>query len=216
MLKKLALMIVSAYMFAVTPASAGLTTFTNEGTFNTAIGGTSLTVEGFETLTLGLASGPYVSGGVSMNTTSGDTFGNTSVNLVTEGARAENWQQNADGDITFTFAAGIDAFGIDITDFGYPSTNTMNVSVNGGTFFDMFAGHSGGVGNLLFLGLYNDMTAFTTVTFSDTASSADGIGLDRLQYGMVDVPQVPVPAAIWLFGTALIGLVGFSKRRKVA
>ncbi|MDH3380209.1 MAG: VPLPA-CTERM sorting domain-containing protein, partial [Gammaproteobacteria bacterium] len=27
---------------------------------------------------------------------------------------------------------------------------------------------------------------------------------------------VPVPAAIWLFGTALIGLVGFSKRKKAA
>ena len=27
---------------------------------------------------------------------------------------------------------------------------------------------------------------------------------------------VPIPAAVWLFGTALIGLVGFSKRRKVA
>ena len=27
---------------------------------------------------------------------------------------------------------------------------------------------------------------------------------------------VPVPAAAWLFGTALIGLVGFSKRRKAA
>ena len=25
---------------------------------------------------------------------------------------------------------------------------------------------------------------------------------------------VPVPAAIWLFGTALVGLVGFGKRRK--
>jgi len=27
---------------------------------------------------------------------------------------------------------------------------------------------------------------------------------------------VPVPAAVWLFGTALIGLVGFSKRKKAA
>ncbi len=27
---------------------------------------------------------------------------------------------------------------------------------------------------------------------------------------------VPVPAAVWLFGTALIGLVGFGKRRKTA
>jgi hypothetical protein len=30
------------------------------------------------------------------------------------------------------------------------------------------------------------------------------------------VPAVPVPAAFWLFGTALIGLIGFSKRRKTA
>lgn len=30
------------------------------------------------------------------------------------------------------------------------------------------------------------------------------------------VSAVPVPAAIWLFGTAFIGLVGFNKRRKTA
>ena len=29
-------------------------------------------------------------------------------------------------------------------------------------------------------------------------------------------PAVPVPAAVWLFGTALIGLIGFGKRRKTA
>ena len=32
---------------------------------------------------------------------------------------------------------------------------------------------------------------------------------------LVRVNPVPAPAAIWLFGTALIGLVGFNKRRKV-
>ena len=31
-----------------------------------------------------------------------------------------------------------------------------------------------------------------------------------------EVSAIPIPAAIWLFGTALIGLVGFSKRRKAA
>jgi hypothetical protein len=30
------------------------------------------------------------------------------------------------------------------------------------------------------------------------------------------VSVIPVPAAVWLFGTALIGLFGFSKRRKAA
>ena len=34
--------------------------------------------------------------------------------------------------------------------------------------------------------------------------------------GMHSPSPVPVPAAIWLFGTALLGLVGFSKRRKAA
>jgi hypothetical protein len=31
-----------------------------------------------------------------------------------------------------------------------------------------------------------------------------------------DISPVPVPAAVWLFGTALIGFVGMSRRRKVA
>ncbi len=31
-----------------------------------------------------------------------------------------------------------------------------------------------------------------------------------------ELSPVPVPAAVWLFGTALIGLVGFSKKRKAA
>lgn len=42
-----------------------------------------------------------------------------------------------------------------------------------------------------------------------------GIEVDHLQYGG-GVSAIPVPAAVWLFGTALIGLVGFSKRREAA
>ena len=34
------------------------------------------------------------------------------------------------------------------------------------------------------------------------------------EYGAVSA--VPVPAAIWLFGTALVGFIGMSRRRKVA
>jgi hypothetical protein len=42
------------------------------------------------------------------------------------------------------------------------------------------------------------------------------VGMDlRLELSEVPVPT-PVPAAVWLFGTALIGFVGMSRRRKVA
>ena len=34
--------------------------------------------------------------------------------------------------------------------------------------------------------------------------------------GQVLVNAVPIPAAIWLFGTALVGFIGMSRRRKVA
>jgi len=39
------------------------------------------------------------------------------------------------------------------------------------------------------------------------------IGFDDVQ---LTVSAVPVPAAVWLFGTALVGLFGFGKRRKTA
>lgn len=33
------------------------------------------------------------------------------------------------------------------------------------------------------------------------------------QYG-IEVSQIPVPAAVWLFGSGLLGLVGIARRRK--
>jgi hypothetical protein len=45
--------------------------------------------------------------------------------------------------------------------------------------------------------------------------STAGLSTFSLTFNLVEPPPpVPVPAAVWLFGTALIGLVGFSKRRK--
>ena len=35
------------------------------------------------------------------------------------------------------------------------------------------------------------------------------------QYG-IQISQVPLPAAVWLFGSGLIGLIGISRRKKAA
>ena len=42
---------------------------------------------------------------------------------------------------------------------------------------------------------------------------ASAVDFDNVQ---LSVSAVPVPAAVWLFGTALIGFIGVSRRRKVA
>ena len=58
---------------------------------------------------------------------------------------------------------------------------------------------------LLDIGLSNTLSRVYSITYDNYSITA-----------VNGVPEVPVPAAVWLFGTALIGLVGFSKRRKAA
>jgi hypothetical protein len=40
--------------------------------------------------------------------------------------------------------------------------------------------------------------------------------VDDIELNGSSIPAVPIPAAVWLFGTAMIGLFGFGKRRKAA
>ena len=50
----------------------------------------------------------------------------------------------------------------------------------------------------------------------DVSYLLDNIGTDIVRLSVVDTSVVPVPPAVWLFGTALVGLIGFSKRRKAS
>jgi hypothetical protein len=61
-------------------------------------------------------------------------------------------------------------------------------------------------------------TLFATLVYGDDVFAVDNLyvayGGDVRVYGQfAGVSAAPIPAAIWLFGTALIGLVGFSKRK---
>jgi len=64
-----------------------------------------------------------------------------------------------------------------------------------------------------FSGLWDDVYTSEVRLFGTPLAGTPGItaGIDNYI-----VSAVPIPAAVWLFGTALIGLVGFSKRRKAA
>ena len=39
--------------------------------------------------------------------------------------------------------------------------------------------------------------------------------ISNITFTAAEMPSVPVPAAMWLFGSGLIGLVGFARRIKV-
>ncbi len=57
----------------------------------------------------------------------------------------------------------------------------------------------------------------TTSSYAHVFGVAISPGDSFLHFGhaWVRTSVVPVPAAAWLFGTAIIGLVGFSRRRKI-
>jgi hypothetical protein len=64
-----------------------------------------------------------------------------------------------------------------------------------------------------------DTSGGITLQFNSACAPIDGCIADYfidnvLISADVEVPQVPVPAAVWLFGSGLLGLIGVARRRK--
>ena len=111
-------------------------------------------------------------------------------------------------------------FSIDVTNalFSFrttPGTSTFTAYLDGAQQETFNAATNGDAGDDT-----GRFYGFTGILFNKITISANtGIGsynLDNLQFNAAPLSAVPVPAAVWLFGTALFGLIGFSKRRKVA
>ena len=54
------------------------------------------------------------------------------------------------------------------------------------------------------------------LVFFEGTTDIGGLQAARVDNMSLTVSPVPIPAAVWLFGTALIGLVGFNRRKKAA
>ena len=63
--------------------------------------------------------------------------------------------------------------------------------------------------DLSLLGLFDETTGGSIITYLTMSCVND----EALVYA--DVSPVPLPAAVWLFGSALIGFIGMSRRTKV-
>ena len=70
---------------------------------------------------------------------------------------------------------------------------------------DGFFDGLGGINDFQLITLDTNWSNLTRVEFDNSAYSLDNIQLD--------INPVPIPAAFWLFGSGVIGLIGFSKRK---
>ena len=181
-----------------------------------------------------LASGAILNGGFESGNLSNWTFsGNVGVTdgvgllccAPSEGtyfAAFNGGNSTPDGSISQTFAttAGIEyliAF-----DFGKggvaPGTAALQAVVQGQGGFtrslDVFdsTGAQPGLYDRYLLSYLADSTS-ATITFLDRSNATNNFDtlLDN-----ITINPVPIPAAAWLFGTALIGLIGLGKRRQSA
>ena len=108
---------------------------------------------------------------------------------------------------TPVFAIGADLF----DDFDGLHTLSLLVETNEGNTYQISeTSNQPQAGFLGFLSLEGIIAA----QFFDDSNNV--IEVDNLTVSVSGLSEVPVPAAFWLFATALVGLVGFSKRRKVA
>lgn len=122
--------------------------------------------------------------------------------------------------ITGSTTAGLNMSGWRVSWNGIPSINMGGGAWATGTG----TGHTGatgtfvsGVGNFTWSGVYG--TAYT-LNYRATVPIGDPSGFGGVKYelhleGIVTAapPAVPVPAAAWLFGSGLMGLVGVARRK---
>ncbi len=104
---------------------------------------------------------------------------------------------------------------------GVVSTGTGPVAADGTMYFEVATGQVAGTIDFE----YGTTTGIRVINVWDvnTDGSLTAVGVPGMENGpfpgfnaAFDVTPVPVPAAVWLFGSGLLGLVGIARRRKAA
>ena len=146
------------------------------------------------------------------------TSGNFTTNAGCSGTNAgSEVGANTPNPTPMTFS-GFSAFEIGMT-FGNDENSIFDVTLSifdNATLLDsVLVTTNGNDISDQFIGLVSDL-AFNSVSLAyGTGSGTLAHFITRIDIGYDDVSVVPVPAAVWLFGTALIGFFGYSRRRKI-
>jgi hypothetical protein len=126
----------------------------------------------------------------------------------------------ATSSFSITFSAPVAAFGfmgVDIGDFNGQVTVTTAGGLN--QVFNVGNTIGGAGGGVLFWGVIDNATTFTSVSFGNTNSGTDFFGFDQMTIGSLQqVTPVPEPEtyAMLLAGLGLLGFVARRRKQKLA
>ena len=203
--------LVAAFILGYSNSSFSLTTTYTDQTSFLNDAGSELFVIDFNGITNPLVSNGVFPGQVDFGSPEAsipdNVLFNSNAMTDTGSTTASNQVGPIDGD--FLTAAAVNAFSLDFSSSGNPQS--ISIFDLGGSLLDE---------NLLtpaggFFGLISDTSigSFLISNGEFSTNNRDRFFIDN--FAAYSASPVPVPAAIWLFGTALIGFVGMSRRRKV-
>jgi len=169
----------------------------------------------------------YASLGVLISSSYGDVTINTNSTFADTGANSLNGGDFRE--VIVTFVNPLDTSQAATTDFFQMTLGDIDIQGNGMTAFDVSGNQIGQI-------VYDcascprsvfDFPLFETLSLSVTGIHTVVISAGGQIFGDIaqaeatvdtfifnDVSAVPVPAAVWLFGSGLIGLAGFTRRKK--
>lgn len=203
--------LVTAFILGYSSSSFSLTTtYTNQTSFLNDVG-SELFVIDFDAIANPLVGNGVFSGQVDFGSPEAsnpdEVFFNSGAMTDMGSTTALNGVGPIDGDFLTPDAV----FGFSLAFSSSGSPQTISIFDLGGTIIDSVLTPSAG-----FFGLLTDTqigSFLITNGISSVSDLPDRFFID--DFKAYSTSPVPVPAAVWLFGTALIGFVGMSRRRKV-
>ena len=120
---------------------------------------------------------------------------------------------NTAQEYTTTPITGSTETGLDFSGLNWPWNGIENIDFGTGAWG---AGYTNGIANFTWDGIYGHSY---TIDYHLAIAPGDPSGLGGVKFAYHfegTVEAVPVPAAVWLFGSGLVGLVGVAKRKNGA
>ncbi len=216
---KLTQYVLVVYLTFITSSAFATTNYSDEATFSEALGDAPVILESFESVLDKGTETPslvFATADVSCDGSSWcSNFFGVSPLMPTDGAMGVYFA--TPDSITFTFAAPITAFSIDVGGLGTKGATDFSATLSNGTETTFLTGYSGSSFDQLFIGVIDD-SEFTSITFHGTIPD-DGIYFDRMQTALAEIPApIPEPStyAMLITGLLLLGASAHRKKQKVS